>query len=157
MDVYQKWVCEKAQQLKAWPLSSMDQGWLCPGIITYQLCVWGQVTWACWAYLKLLSFPIFICSGTQWMGRYTWLSMQNPLSSCFLANTWTNSLRFGPSLHAEQSGPLRSFRRKILLRLNTIHCDRIVIWNNRFLLLFPPFWIQSNLSSCSWRHLKTYK
>lgn len=114
-------------------------------------CVsWGKLP-------GLLSFPIFICSGTQWMGRYTWLSMQNPLSSCFLANTWTNSLRFGPSLHAEQSGPLRSFRRKILLRLNTIHHDRIVIWNNRFLLLFPPFWIQSNLSSCSWRHLKTYK
>lgn len=145
MDAYPKWVCCKAQQSKAWPLSSMDQGWLCPGIITYQLCVLEQVTWL--AELPPFSFAL---------GKNEWVDKQNPIPSCFLANTWTNSLRFGPSLQAEQSGPLLSFRRKILLKLSTIHHDRIVIWNNIF-ILFPPFLIQSNLSSCSWRHLNTYK
>ena len=103
------------------------------------------------SYLACWASPLWA------LGHKEWVDMQNLLPSCFLANTWTNSLRFGPSLHAEQSGPVLSFRRKILLRLSTIHHDRIVIWNNRFLLLFPPFLIQSNLSSCNWRHLNTYK
>lgn len=130
---------------------STDWGWLCPGIITYQLCVLEQVT--------RLAELVFSCvlGHNEVCGRYTWLSMLNPLPSCFLANTATNSLKFWASLQTEQSGPALSLKRKILIRLNTIHHERIVIWNNRFILLFTPFWIWSNSSSCSWKHLNRCK
>lgn len=46
-----------------------------------------------------------------------WLSMQNPFSSYFLANTVTNLFRFGADLSTEKSGLLLTLEKQIFISL----------------------------------------
>lgn len=59
----------------------------------------------------------FVIWHNEVCGRQKWLSMQNPFSSYFLANTVTNLFRFGADLSTEKSGLLLTLEKQIFISL----------------------------------------
>lgn len=101
MTVYTKVVCWKAQWLKVWPEEFHKLGLALFWCHHLPAVCRGASYRACWA-----SVSSFVIRHNEVCGRHTWLSMKNPFSSCFLANTATNLFRFGANLYIKKSGPL---------------------------------------------------